>query len=108
MPNEFEFLLQDPRPDLPGDTKLWEQLFRQIPLIQDRQAACQLSSSLWHLRAWGTMLRRDERYRLKLTPYIHPVDGWDSEELFKEITSRHLTPYAENLKMLLSQCTKGG
>lgn len=103
MDNELAFLLEDPRPDLPGDSGQWQQLFRLIPQLNDRKAACTLSSSLWHLRAWGTMIRRDERYRLKFVPYIHPVEGWESDEEYREITGKHLTPYADALKLLLSR-----
>lgn len=103
MINEFSYLLTDPRPDLAADSKQWQHLFRLIPTIPNKRSAFQLSTMLWSMRAWGTEIKRDERYRLKFIPYIHPAEGWESEQQFKEISTRHLAPYAETIKQLLGR-----
>jgi hypothetical protein len=94
------YLLQDPRPDLDRDSKLWIQLFRSIPRLPDRQAAIVLSPRLWYLRAWGTEIRRDLTRR-EFVPVIDPVNGWESTEEYQRIKLTYLKPYAAQIHQLL-------
>lgn len=101
MNNDLTFLLQDPRYDLPADSHLWRQLFRRIPLLEDRQAAMVLSPRLWHLRAWGTEIKRTH-VRTEFVPVIDREMGWDSQEEFAEAKNKYLRPYANQIYQLLS------
>lgn len=70
---DLTYLLTDPRAsDFTEDSHLWAKMFKLIPTMPDKQVAMALSLHLWHIRAWGTVIRYDGS-RYELSPLIDPI-----------------------------------
>lgn len=100
MESDLMFLLDDPRPDLAGDSRLWKQLFRLIPRLENREAARVLSPRLYYFRAYGTKIRWTI-HATEFVPVIHETLGWASLEEYKEAKQKYLRPYADDIFKLL-------
>lgn len=103
MPNStpLDFLYEDPRPEFKSDSHRWRLLFRLIPAhISDRSVAEMLSKRLWTLRAMGMLMRRDMS-GIKLVPTPAPVGIWEGLDEYEEIKAKYLTPYAEQIRVLI-------
>ncbi|WP_127580924.1 hypothetical protein [Paenibacillus koleovorans] len=99
-PTDFDFLLDDPSPDLTGDTHLWLHLIRDTAKLPDREKARKLSLLFWYLRAFGTTIRKDH-HGTRFSPVMAPFGSWDSAEEFEQIKREHLSPYKDEIVALL-------
>ncbi|WP_391574518.1 hypothetical protein [Cohnella sp.] len=95
----MEYLLNDPRPDLP-DTQKWQLLLRLIPLIEDKARACQLHKLLWSFRCYGTILK----YNASGLYFWISMDErcpYDNEAEFEIDKKKYFTPYREEISWLI-------
>ncbi|BBI32457.1 hypothetical protein [Cohnella abietis] len=95
----MEYLLIDPRPDLP-DTKQWRLLFLHIPLLEDKPKACKIHLILWSLRCYGMILKLNSS-GFFFSAIIDPKQGFDSADEFRDMRDRFLRPHSEEIASLL-------
>lgn len=82
---------EDPRPDLTGDSPLWESVLDQAR--EDRE----LHGLLHGLRCGGALLGRRENGSLKLD-YTPLLNGWEKDELLKNWLEPNKTKIAAIFK----------
>lgn len=98
-PDDYRFLLVDPRPDLEG-SRQWTRLLELVPTLTDKPRAEQLHTLLWIFRSFGAILIRETGMRLKLKADMHPSCSWDSPDEFESMKLRYLKPYATEIQSL--------
>lgn len=100
--NDMEYLLQDPRPYIVQDSKLWITLFKLIVVRYKAEQGTPLLLRMWSYRSLGTSIQILSE-GIKLVPLLHPVGIWESQQEFDEYAKKFLTPYAKEIKKLLRE-----
>lgn len=94
-----EYRIFDPRPDIEGDSKLWEELLNLKIAIE-----CNISWILHGFRCQGTVLvKHNDSYVLR--PLIGAA-GWRSVEEYKKYRDLYLTPHRDKIALALKELTK--
>lgn len=99
MLKNYDFLLDDPRPDLP-DSILWSKLLRLAPLLPDFNRAEALHRELWGFRACGARIQRQAGGGFVLTADYDERCSFDSPEQLADFKERYLKPFAPELNTL--------
>ena len=85
----------DPRPDLSGDSALWDRL---LSLAAQRSSF--LAATLHGFRCQGTIITTLPSGRYALRPLIGD-NGWPSEEAYTRDKAAWLEPYRNEIALLL-------
>lgn len=87
----------DPRPDLEGDSKLWDKLLSLAKADPDPE----LYGRLHGFRCYGLRIKWTGKAYV-LRPEIGP-DAWESQEEYEKEREKWLRPYKDKIARLLSQ-----
>lgn len=94
-----EDMLNDPRPDLAGDSRLWHHLFRQIYKSDiPKLRALELHCMLYTVRSVGARLFVHVQQPL-ISPLGPPEGGWDQGDI--RIMKSELIGYQAEVKKLI-------
>ncbi|BBI32016.1 hypothetical protein [Cohnella abietis] len=95
----MEYLLIDPRPDLP-DSRHWQLLLRYIPLLEDKSRAYDIHTLLWSFRCYGTVLKYNSS-GLFFFPTLDEKCTFDNQEEFNVMKDKCFRPYRDEIAQLL-------